>query len=54
MQMRLTHFYTDNEASRAEEMIPSMSYATLLDNLQKLTDPSSLRKAPSACWWSRG
>jgi len=33
----VTYFYTDNEASRAEEMIPSMSYATLLENLEKLT-----------------
>src|SRR5271154_1960461 len=35
--MSETYFYTHNEASRAEEMIPSMSYATLLENLEKLT-----------------
>jgi hypothetical protein len=35
--MPVTYFYTDNEASRAEEMIPSMTYAALLDNLEKLT-----------------
>lgn len=36
--MPVTYFYTDNEASRAEEMIPSMAYATLLENLGRLTD----------------
>jgi hypothetical protein len=36
--MPVTYFYTDNEASRAEEMIPSMTYATLLENLGRLTD----------------
>jgi hypothetical protein len=34
----VTYFYTDNEASRAEEMIPSMSYGMLLENLEKLTN----------------
>jgi len=33
-----TYFYTDSEALRAEEMIPSMTFATLLDSLGKLTD----------------
>ncbi|HLX42338.1 MAG TPA: hypothetical protein VKR43_02840 [Bryobacteraceae bacterium] len=36
--MSVTYFYTDNEAARAEEMIPSMTYRTLLENLQRLTD----------------
>jgi hypothetical protein len=30
--------YTASEADRAEEMIPSMTYATLLQNLGRLTD----------------
>jgi hypothetical protein len=34
----VTYFYTESEASRAEEMIPSMNYATLLENLERLTD----------------
>jgi hypothetical protein len=36
--MTESYFYTDNEALQAEEMIPSMTYATLLENLGKLTD----------------
>jgi len=36
--MPVTSFYTDNEAARAEEMIPSMTYRTLLENLERLTD----------------
>lgn len=36
--MPVTYFHTHNEASRAEEMIPSMTYASLLENLQRLTD----------------
>jgi hypothetical protein len=36
--MPQNYFYSYAEASRAEEMIPSMTYAALLQNLGRLTD----------------
>jgi|HubBroStandDraft_5_1064220.scaffolds.fasta_scaffold319659_1 hypothetical protein len=35
--MLMNYSYIDTEMARAEDMIPSMSYATLLDNLVWLT-----------------
>ena len=36
--MLLNYTYTDAQVARAEEMIPSMSYTALLDNLIWLSD----------------
>jgi hypothetical protein len=37
MTMPMNYFYFDTEARQAEELIPSMSYRALLENLGKLT-----------------
>jgi hypothetical protein len=37
MTMPMNYLYTYSEAAHAEEMIPSMTYATLLENLVRLT-----------------
>lgn len=34
----MNYFYLEAEAARVEEMIPSMSYAELLENLTRLTE----------------
>jgi hypothetical protein len=36
--MPLNYFYPYTEAARAEEAIPSMTYAALVENLTQLTD----------------
>jgi hypothetical protein len=36
--MPMNYSYIDNEITRAEEMIPSMTYTALLDNLIRLTE----------------
>lgn len=36
--MPQSYIYSYSEAGRAEEMIPSMAYSTLLENLGRLTD----------------
>ncbi len=36
--MLLNYFHTDAQVARAEELIPSMSYTALLDNLIWLTN----------------
>jgi hypothetical protein len=34
----MNYFYIDTEAGRAEELIPAMSYRTLLENLGRLVE----------------
>ncbi len=44
----MNYSYIDVEADRAEERIPSMSYAELLENLTRLTELGVLRQGNPA------